>query len=64
MCPVTSHIKQYPFEVPLTGKKISGVILADQVRNLDWKQRNCRFAEKVATATLHTVSNTLTLLIS
>jgi mRNA interferase MazF len=30
-CPITSHVKGYPFEVPLPqGGKISGVILADR----------------------------------
>src|SRR5207245_2851651 len=37
-CPVTSHVKVYPFEVPLPpGGKISGVVLADHVKNLDWQ---------------------------
>jgi len=39
-CPVTSHVKGYPFEVPLpAGGKISGVVLADHVKNLDWEAR-------------------------
>lgn len=47
MCPVTSRVKGYPFEVPLPGNlEISGVILADQVRSLDWKVRD---AEHVCT---------------
>ena len=40
-CPVTSQVKGYPFEVPLVGLKgFDGVVLADQVRSLDWKARN------------------------
>ena len=39
-CPVTSQVKGYPFEVMLPdGLPISGVVLADQVKNLDWKVR-------------------------
>lgn len=38
--PVTNQAKGYPFEVALSGKKVSGVALADQVKNLDWKARN------------------------
>jgi mRNA interferase MazF len=39
-CPVTSQVKGYPFEVVLPdGLPISGVVLADQVKNLDWKVR-------------------------
>jgi mRNA interferase MazF len=44
-CPVTSHTKGYPFEVAVpTGLLVTGVILADHVKNLDWKARRARFA--------------------
>lgn len=40
LCPVTSQVKGYPFEVILpAGLPIQGAILADQVRNLDWRAR-------------------------
>ena len=43
-CPITSHQKGYPFEVPLPpGGKISGVVLADHVKNLDWQARRVVF---------------------
>jgi mRNA interferase MazF len=43
-CPVTSHAKGYPFEVPLPpGGKITGVVLADHVKNLDWRARRAVF---------------------
>jgi mRNA interferase MazF len=43
-CPITNQRKQYPFEVVLPeGLPISGVILADQVRSLDWKSRSAVF---------------------
>jgi hypothetical protein len=36
-CPVTSHVKGYPFEVTLIGVKgVAGVVLSDQIRSLDW----------------------------
>ena len=46
-CPITSSRKGYPFEVvlPATGK-VTGVILADQVKSLDWRARRARFACK------------------
>ncbi len=44
-CPVTSRIKGYPFEVALpAGVPVSGVILADQIKSLDWKERKAQFA--------------------
>jgi mRNA interferase MazF len=46
-CPITSHVKGYPFEVPLPpGPKISGVVLADHVKNLDWQARHIAFEAK------------------
>ena len=39
-CPITSQAKGYPFEVALpNGLPVSGVILADQLRSLDWRSR-------------------------
>jgi mRNA interferase MazF len=46
-CPITTHVKGYPFEVPLPpGGKISGVVLADHVKNLDWRARQVVFEAK------------------
>ena len=40
MCPVTSRIKGYPFEVTIPpGLPVSGVVLSDQVKSLDWRVR-------------------------
>jgi mRNA interferase MazF len=40
LCPVTSQLKGYPFETALPpGLPISGVVLADQVKSLDWRVR-------------------------
>jgi len=43
MCPLTTKAKGYPFEVavPTTGA-VKGVILADQIRSLDWRARKVR----------------------
>jgi len=41
LCPITSHIKGYPFEVVLPdGLPVSGAILSDQVKSLDWRIRD------------------------
>jgi mRNA interferase MazF len=43
-CPVTTKVKGYPFEVALPiNFPISGVVLVDQVKSLDWKIRNAEF---------------------
>ncbi|MEO5589069.1 MAG: endoribonuclease MazF [Gemmatimonadaceae bacterium] len=39
-CPVTSQVKGYPFEVLLPeGLPVTGAIISDQLRSLDWKAR-------------------------
>jgi mRNA interferase MazF len=44
-CPVTGQAKGYPFEVPLpAGLPVSGVVLADHVKSLDWRSRRAAYA--------------------
>ena len=48
ICPITNQIKGYPFEVVIpTGLQVTGVVLADQIKNLDWKARNAEFMCKL-----------------
>ena len=55
-CPVTSRIKGYPFEVTLPpGLPIGGVILADQIKSLDWKVREAQFAAETPDAVIEDV---------
>jgi len=51
-CPITSHAKGYPFEVSLPeGLSVNGVILADQVKSLDWRVREVEFAGDLPAST-------------
>lgn len=50
-CPITDQVKGSPFEVEIPrGTKITGVILADQVRNLDWLARNIAHHSRAPTS--------------
>lgn len=40
-CPMTTHLKHYPFEVRLPGDPTT-VVLADQIKSLDWKIRKAK----------------------
>jgi mRNA interferase MazF len=45
--PVTNAIKGYPFEVGMpAGLKITGTILSDAVRSIDWQHRQARYFDK------------------
>ncbi len=42
-CPITSRIKGYPFEVLFPpGSKVTGAVLSDQLKSLDWRARRAR----------------------
>ena len=46
-CPVTTQIKGYPFEVQLpNGSAVSGVVLSDQLKRLDWRSRKAKFIDQ------------------
>lgn len=48
-CPVTSRVKGYPFEVVLpVGSGVIGVILADQLKSLDWRARKAKLIERAS----------------
>jgi mRNA interferase MazF len=40
--PITSQVKNYPFELAINSKAITGVILCDQLRSFDWRARNAK----------------------
>ncbi len=45
VCPVTGQAAGYAWEVALpTGLGVPGVVLADQIKSLDWKERRVEFA--------------------
>lgn len=48
VCPITSRVKGYPFEVELKTKMISGAVLADHVKSVDWNVRRAKFIETVS----------------
>jgi len=48
LCPITSNIKGYPFEVVLsTGLKTTGAVLCDQLKSLDWRVRQAKKSDAV-----------------
>ena len=64
LCPVTSRIKGYPFEVALPPDGgVTGVVLADQVRSLDWRARHARFAADTPPQVLSEVREKLAVLL-
>lgn len=70
-CPMTTQIKNYPFEVLIAGGESAGqrpanreigaprvvpsVVLADQVKSLDWRKRRAKRKGRVSAAELEEV---------
>ena len=64
-CPVTSKRKRYPFEVPLPeGIGVEGVVLADQIRSLDWRARRASFIAVLPKDIVREIINMVWLLLS
>lgn len=65
LCPITSQVKGYPFEVGLpSGLPVKGVILADQVKSLDWRARKVALIKKLPPAVVNGASDLLSTLIT
>ncbi len=63
-CPITSRVKGYPFEVSLPASRaVTGVVLADQIRNLDWRARHARFEVQTTPQVVREVHEKLAVLL-
>ncbi len=65
LCPITNQQKGYPFEVALpAGLKVTGVILSDQVKSLDWRARQAELIDTLPEQTVAEVLSKLSTLFS
>jgi mRNA interferase MazF len=56
VCPITSKAKGFAREVPVPpGLAVSGVVLCDHIRNVDWQGRGVTFAGVAPTPLLFAV---------
>lgn len=54
-CPITSQVKGYALEVPVSVHSSTSVVLPDHVRSVDWRARKAEFVQKAPTETLDRV---------
>ncbi|MCF7811835.1 endoribonuclease MazF [bacterium] len=65
LCPITNQVKGYPFEVRIPpGLPVEGVILADQVKNLDWEIRKAELICQLSRSTIAEVLEKIEVLLS
>jgi mRNA interferase MazF len=63
-CPITTKVKGYPFEVALPENlAVSGVVLADQVKSLDWVARRAEFVVRLPPELVGVISQKLRVLL-
>lgn len=61
-CPITSKVRNNPYEVLIPDNlPVSGVILVDQIRSMDWRTRNAEF---ICTLPNETVDEVLDLIVT
>jgi mRNA interferase MazF len=46
VCPITTKVKDYPFEVRIKTAKTVGAALSDRLHSFDWRARQCSLIEK------------------
>ena len=46
--PITSKIKNYPFECIIHNNKIQGTVLCDQIRSLDWRAGKAQYITRIS----------------
>lgn len=65
LCPITGRAKGYPFEVAIPdGLKVTGVVLADQLKSLDWRTRKAAFIASLPEDTVEEVLEKVLLLLT
>lgn len=64
LCPITTQVKGYPFEVQIPdGLAATGVVLADQIKSMDWRARNASFLCKLPEETVEEAAQKLSALL-
>ena len=58
VCPITSNLKDFPTHYILkNSKKVSGAVLGEHIRSIDYETRNLKFVEKMSDEDFDSVLN-------
>jgi len=63
-CPLSTKVKGYPFEVEVETGKTTSVVLSDQIKSLDWRERKAKFKSKISPSQLRQVRENIKALLS
>ncbi len=60
VCPVTNTDRHFPFHTPISkSTKLTGFIMVEQIKSIDYQSRNAKFIEKAHQNTLYEVLSIL-----
>lgn len=59
VCPITKTDRKFPFHVPVSDSKISGFVMAEQVKSIDFRARHAKRAGKASMEVLDDVLSLL-----
>jgi len=64
VCPITNTNRNFPFHVEVEGVHISGYILTEQVKSIDYEARKVKFVERLKKEKLDTVMGIIEAILS
>jgi len=47
VCPITNTDRNFPFHVAIDSKKLTGFVMTEQLKSVDYRERNIKFVAKV-----------------
>jgi len=63
VCPLTSKVKPYPFNLPITVGGVEGAVLVDQLTSMDWSGRRAEFHSKAPASMMSKVRQYIAVLL-
>ena len=54
-CPITNTKRDFPFHIEVESENITGFIMAEQLKSIDYNSRNIKFIEKADQKTVNKI---------
>lgn len=54
-CPITNTKRDFPFHIEVKSENITGFIMAEQMKSIDYNSRNIKFIEKADQKTINQI---------
>ena len=54
-CPITNTKKNFPFHIKIQSENVTGYIMGEQMKSIDYNSRNIKFIEKADEKTINKI---------